>query len=1080
MPVPLFDPLSQPLLGLHSIEASAGTGKTYSITLLWLRLILEENLKVEEILVSTFTRAATAELQERLLASLRKAVAAASALRKGDAPRSGPEAQLVGRRLADSKETQPALLERLSRALSGFDLAPISTIHSFCQSLTSRHALELGCDPSLALAEDATDLVEQIISDAVLAHSDTQVSKVKDLRSIAKELVARPYGRLELDPTGVVSDLALKLRDELPTQKILARTRTFDDILVTVRAALDAQGPEGALAQAVRKRLKAAIIDECQDSDTLQISVFRALFDHPSTTSFIVIGDPKQSIYRFRGADLASYKELAGLAIAAPQMKVNHRSDSPLIEALNFLFGDQHVFPDDFDPEPVQPPPPEDTQRKTFYIPVTANHEGARISDPALTGAVVLHKSPETDRTPATRDIARWIARECKRLLVSGVTLVDRHSNQPRPIQPGDIAVISARASELRNVRRHVVAAGIPCQLAGKGLGSVYSSNEAVDVLSWLQILAALDGSGDILNKMSALLVSPLGGVAADELLALRENPLKLSEFCEAYRRISGVFMRSGPLPALLQHLGGAGVLVHNITHFEGERRLTNWRHLGSLLQYRFARGLRTAAALAEWLQTRIAAPGDADAEEGEESDLMKLETDESAVQFLTVHASKGLEFPVVFCPYLWHVGSLTIAKTRTKVAVIRDAGGWLLDARAEVPAGNKERCIEQQSREEYRKLYVALTRPRHRLYVGMADIPSSKGGHQNGSELSPLMLLEALRNGTQQYMGAGARPLPPGIVLFHGEGPAVPEACPGGLEQRAKNDFHLGDPPVPPRFAPPFFAVRAYSSLAKTSGEEVAHTPDHDAESKHPGGASSPGKASSDLLSELGPGGSQLGDRLHRALEEYLGNAREIGEVVSIFDKPLQWQRTLECIVATDLPLGETLLKLEAVRGRCITEMQFRMPTRGVSAETLSGALLADPLIYGNPERASWAASIGDWSFSEFHGFLQGFIDLLFEHEGRWYVADYKSNTLRNYGQVGLEKAMRDHHYLLQSRLYCLALHRHLQHHLPGYEHARHFGGVAYLFVRAFPEAGLWFERPDTSALDALSHLFQSERLPT
>ena len=1080
MPVPLFDPLSQPLLGLHSIEASAGTGKTYSITLLWLRLILEENLKVEEILVSTFTRAATAELQERLLASLRKAVAAASALRKGEAPRSGPEAQLVGRRLADSKETQPALLERLSRALSGFDLAPISTIHSFCQSLTSRHALELGCDPSLSLAQDATDLVEQIISDAVLANSDVEVSKVKDLRLIAKELVARPYGRLELDPTGVVSDLALKLRDDLPKQKVLARTRTFDDILVTVRAALDAQGPEGALAQAVRKRLKAAIIDECQDSDTLQISVFRALFDHPSTTAFIVIGDPKQSIYRFRGADLASYKELAGLAKAAPQMKVNHRSDSPLIEALNFLFGDQHVFPDDFDPEPVQPPPPEDTQQRTFYIPVTANHLGARISDPALNGAVVLHKSQHKDRAAATHDLARWIARECRRLLASGVTLVDRHSNQPRPIQPGDIAVICARAAELRNVRRHVVAAGIPCQMASKGLGSVYSSDEAVDVLSWLQLLAALDGSGDILNKMSTLLVSPLGSVAADELLVLRENPLKLSEFCEAYRRISGVFMRSGPLPALLQHLAGAGVLVHNITHFEGERRLTNWRHLGSLLQYRFARGLRTAAALAEWLQTRIAAPGDADAEEGEESDLMKLETDESAVQFLTIHASKGLEFPVVFCPSLWHVGSLTSAKTRTKVAVIRGAGGWLLDARADDPAGNKERSIEQQSREEYRKLYVALTRPRHRLYVGMADIPSSKGGHQNGSELSPLMRLEALRNGTQQYTGDGARPLPPGIVLFHGEGSAVPEACPGGLEQRAKNDFHLGDPPVPPRFAPPFFAVRAYSSLAKTSGEEMAHTPDHDAESKHPGGASSPGKASSDLLSELGPGGSQLGDRLHRALEEYLGNAREIGKVVSIFDKPLQWQRTLECIVATDLPLGETSLKLEAVRGRCITEMQFRMPTRGVSAETLSGALLADPLIYGNPERASWAASIGDWSFSEFHGFLQGFIDLLFEHEGRWYVADYKSNTLRNYGQVGLEKAMRDHHYLLQSRLYCLALHRHLQHHLLGYEHARHFGGVAYLFVRAFPEAGLWFERPDTSALDALSHLFQSERLPT
>jgi exodeoxyribonuclease V beta subunit len=1069
-----FDPISQPLRGLHSIEASAGTGKTYSITLLWLRLIIEEGLEVEQILVSTFTRAATAELQERLLAALRNAAGAASARLKNEPAPGGPEAEIVERRLALGEETPVKLVERLSRALSSFDLAPISTIHSFCQTLTSRHALELGCDPSLALEEDSSELVEQILSDTVLAHADDAIPNIDDLRGIAKELVSRPYGRVEVDPAGVVPDLALKIRDELPRRKVLAGVRTFDDILVTVRRALDAQGPEGALACAVRKKLKAAIIDECQDSDTLQISVFQVLFNHASTTSFIVIGDPKQSIYRFRGADLASYKDLAGLAQAAPQMTVNHRSDSPLIDALNFLFGENHVFPDDFD---GSVPPVDGTEagrHETLYIPVSARHLGARINDPALEGALVLHKSLESERSSAERDLAGWVALECRRLLRSGVTLVDRHTKQTRPIQPGDIAVICARSSELRRVRRKVLAEGIPCQISGKGLGSVYASDEALDVLAWLQLHAALDGAGDILNKLSALLASPLGGVAADALLRLRENPLELSRLCEVHRKISRVLERSGPLPALLQHLSVGERMSRNLTHFDGERRVTNWRHLAGLMQTRFAKGLRTAASLAEWLLAQIAAPGKASSEEGEESDMMKLETDDSAVQFLTIHAAKGLEFPVVFCPYLWHVGSVVSAKTRTKVAVVRDAEGWLLDARVDDPAGNKVRSISQQRKEEHRKLYVALTRPRHRLYVGLAEIAAGGRAHQNGSEDSALMQLQSLKGGTSQYAGEGALALPPGIVLVAGGMPEGPESS--GWE--ASGNFweapQLGEAPLRPHLESPFFGIRSYSSLAKTSGEEISHAPDYDADSQRAAAGLGHGASGKDLLSELGPGGSQLGDRLHRAMEEYLGNVREMTEVVSGFDKPVEWERTLRAIVTGGLPLGNATLTLDTVRGRCITEMQFRMPTQGLSPAKLSAALLADPLIHSDPERQAWAADVEEWSFAEFHGFLQGFIDLIFEHEGRWYVADYKSNTLAGYGPASLEKAMREQHYLLQCRLYCLALHRHLRHHLPGYDPAQHFGGVAYLFVRAFPDAGVWFERPEEAALEALSGIFE------
>jgi exodeoxyribonuclease V beta subunit len=157
---------------------------------------------------------------------------------------------------------------------------------------------------------------------------------------------------------------------------------------------------------------------------------------------------------------------------------------------------------------------------------------------------------------------------------------------------------------------------------------------------------------------------------------------------------------------------------------------------------------------------------------------------------------------------------------------------------------------------------------------------------------------------------------------------------------------------------------------------------------------------------------------------------------------------------------------------------MQFHMPTDRFSAEGLSRALLTDPLISqpGNPRR-EWAESIAGWRFERFSGFLQGFIDLLFEKNGRWYVADYKSNRLRSYESAAIEDAMLHHHYLLQSRIYCVALHRHLSHHLEGYRPEIHFGGVVYLFVRDMPNGGTWFERPDPAALQSLSNLFTPAR---
>jgi exodeoxyribonuclease V beta subunit len=212
----------------------------------------------------------------------------------------------------------------------------------------------------------------------------------------------------------------------------------------------------------------------------------------------------------------------------------------------------------------------------------------------------------------------------------------------------------------------------------------------------------------------------------------------------------------------------------------------------------------------------------------------------------------------------------------------------------------------------------------------------------------------------------------------------------------------------------------------------------------------------------------------MHLLLEEYLGNHRELDVAVAeIKDGPL-WETAVNQILDTAIPLeGFAQTTLRTVRGDCITEMQFHLPTKAFSREKLSSVLEAHPLISCQDACSEWAAGIADWGFHEFDGFLQGYIDLIFQHEGRWFVADYKSNQLASYSKEALEDAMLSKNYLLQARFYALALHRHLQAHLPDYDYDAHFGGIAYLFVRGFPEQGVWFERPPLESLESLGNLF-------
>lgn len=1109
-----FDPITQPLDGAFSIEASAGTGKTWSITGLWLRLVLEGGLRTDQILVTTFTKAATAELQERLLGGLRQARLALD----------GGAAEDPGRRVVAAlraRHGEADLRSAIEAALSSFDLAPVVTIHGFCMALITRHALELGCDPDLALASSADAPLRDIIGDLVVQRAAREALDADLARRVGRAVAANHLAaltppmeaqevercaaavrallpllerpaikgptrtalrrRLELETSDGLSDAmwaalgddagrveaalaryrkakaagdraayhscAEAVRSRLPERLARAGMRTFDDILLTVHRAL--VSGQGALAAAVRERFRAVIVDECQDSDEVQIAVFRRLFldprgdrPAPGVSSFFIIGDPKQSIYRFRGADLASYRTLAGCLARTADLTVNWRSDAPLVQALNDLYRPRPEFAGGGTGAPIR------------YVAVSSQRP-PRLTDPGRSQPLLVQWSEAVSRPAAKRDLARRIAVEFRRLL-DQAEIIDAATDRPRRLRAGDLAVLATSHDQLLVVRQALQAEGIPSQLAGQSLGSVWASDEALDMLAWCDALDAVARNADPLPSLLALGATPLGGLDLAEIERLREDAVGQAAACAEVRRELAEIQREGPLPVLVRRIGRPALQRMVLGHADGERRATNWRQIAALLQRAWLDGQRQVGHLRRWLTRRLADQRAGD----DEADLARLETDRPAVVLATVHAAKGLEWPVVACPFLWQVKSRR-SRAKAPVALIRTAQGSRIDVASPDFDDHLATAMAQEDEEQQRLLYVALTRARHRLYLGLAPVGGS-GGHDNGAERSALAALLGLDE-LPPDQWRDRLPLPVAAPLT----PAA--AVPAGSADAA-GGADLAAPPVHHARHHRLDRWGSYSGIAPHAvADDDGWARDHEDEPRQPG---DPG-----LLRGLG-GGTGLGHRLHGVLEAVLGNGRGIDEATR---QAADLRPALEAILAADLPLGAApALRLGDVRDRGIAEMHVLMPVRAIAPADLARALLADPWIAGDPERREWAEGIAGWGFSDLHGYLQGYIDLVLPHAGRWYVLDYKTTILRDYAPATLDEGMRHHQYLLQAWIYALALHRHLARSLPDYDYDRHLGGSAFLFVRGLPQAGTWFRKPARASIAALEDLlFPAEVRP-
>ncbi|BDD93036.1 RecBCD enzyme subunit RecB [Pandoraea sp. NE5] len=885
--------------------------------------------------------------------------------------------------------------------------------------------------------------------------------------------------------------------DQLALRKRELRVVSFDDLLGNIARALN-QHPD--LAEALRERYPCALIDEFQDTDPLQFDIFSAVYGRRETAAsnvgrgpMFMVGDPKQAIYSFRAADLHTYLAARENADAAYTLAVNQRSTPAIIEAGNRLFGanDRAFVLDGLEYPPVRP----------------GARQRAPFTDAREVADFTVWWLPDDDE-PLSKDdaqqaCARATAAEVARLL-AGAARGDVRVGE-RPLAPGDIAVI---------VQTHRQGALMKSMLAEHAVGSVELTQDSVfasdEAQTLLRVLRAVESPGDV-RALRAALATELFGLDATALYRMQTSEASDAEaiaWIERLQRYRQLWIDRGfsaMWRTLMRELGLAARLV---AQAGGERRLTNFMHLAELAQARWAEQPGMPALL-RWLASQRNASGGEDAQ-------LRLESDQNLVQIVTVHKSKGLEYGVVFCPFLWdgavrdggRLDGLEYHDGSTAVIDFTDAAGKGSPAAAALR--------QEQSAEQARLLYVALTRAVYRcylaagIYASRRSVKEACGGMLNwlaagqgntfdtwvSSTLDTDERVATIRSAWKALVGGplAVVPLPMGDALdadMRVVHDAAPQLTPRASTRALREVWRIGS------FSGLLAGMHAGPQLGGGQLSAPERTrPDYDAQANAgptfalPPEGDDAWPPADDILRF--PRGPAAGESLHRVFElaDFQARAQWPHAVArALRERPPgrgaehndTWRAMMMSMLADTLatPLRPGMQLADVAMTERLTEMEFTYPADAVSLEALRGVLRQ----FGYPDLPLDATVL--------RGYLKGFIDLVFRHGGQWWILDWKSNYLgtapENYGADGLREAMAEHGYHLQYLLYTLALHRYLQRRLPDYRYDRDMGGSLYLFVRGVrPDwarahlagddvPGVFFDKPSREMVDALDRLFAS-----
>jgi len=1196
-PRPL-DLLNIPLAGTNLIEASAGTGKTYAITGLFLRLLLEKNLTVQEILVVTFTEAATAELKDRIRGKLAQAVKAFA----------GGESQddFLNDLVRRHRERERAA-GAIGEALRTFDLAAIFTIHGFCLRVLRENAFESGSLFDTEVAADQENLTREVVEDfwrtriaeasaLFVSYALREGARPDKLLSLLGKRVTRPYltvipepelsdcsreedaylecfrevrdawpgvraeverifadheglnrtryrkaaiplwlqgmdeymargagdsrlfadfrkfttaevegsvkrnfpppahpffalcerlqeAQAELEETflrrlvSLKGDLFRYARQELERRKQERNVMSFDDLLVRLHQALEDRGGE-ALARAIRGKLKAALIDEFQDTDPVQYAIFRKIFEIEQGAIFL-IGDPKQAIYGFRGADLFAYMAASSRVQSRYTLGENWRSEPALIRAVNAVFAGR-ARPFVFEEIPFHPAAP---ALQGGPEPLRIEGEAGPPVNLWFLGAAgkFLPDKPLT-KGLARALLPRLVAAEVSRLLRLGRS--KRAFIGERPLHEGDIAIL---------VRRNLEARLMQEALSGLNIASVlYSTGNLFDTEESLEVERLLRGVAEpgLPGLVKAALATHLLGVKGEELERLLEDETAWERWLIGFRGYHDLWRERGFMVMFRRLLAEQEALPRLMSLPGGERRNTNIIHLGEVLHRAAADRKLGMAGLLAWLSQQR----DPTTPRLEEHQL-RLESDERAVKLVTVHKSKGLEYPVVFCPFAWD-GS-RIKDRGEPLAFHGDDLGLTLDLGSAEMQSHRFLAERELLAENLRLLYVALTRARNRCYLvwgrfheGETSAPAYLFHGGKGAPDEPMVETLAVRvekMGKEEMLadlralereGAGAIG-PSEVAPTIAEAPPPLPLLPVDLTAR--------------RWTAPVeqaWRVASFSALV-SQGPYRVELADRDEgtmpEALDLSGAPQPEGGKKALERFSFPGGAKAGTLLHDILEHLDFSGKEGPPLEELVAEKLEeyafepvWLDALCTMVtkALSAPLlpeceGFALSRLE--RRDRLNELEFYFPLKEISPQVLAGILAGRS---GSKVPAVFPEALGRLQFAPVRGYLMGFMDMVFRVDGRFYLVDWKSNhlgdRLEDYHVEALAKVMEERYYVLQYHLYTVALDQYLRLRLPGYDYERHFGGVFYLFLRGVePELGtdygIFRDRPTGELVEAL-----------
>lgn len=841
---------------------------------------------------------------------------------------------------------------------------------------------------------------------------------------------------------------------------------TYDDMLLMLRDALVDKHRGNPLAGRMERRFPVALIDEFQDTDSIQWEIFRTIYSNPEKSALFLIGDPKQAIYGFRGADIFTYLEAGALVPEHRRFSLdtNWRSSPALVNAVNTIFrhrGKRTFVLEGIDFMPVRA---RDDFEEILIIEDEDSYKALEIwlffkEEKKDNERETLGKGPEDSGKDKMQGPcagpAELTALEIKRLITlgeMGKAFFQTEEMGRRPVTPGDLAVLVRNFIEAGRIRDALYGLGIPSIYYGPG--SVFKSDDARDMLCMLN---AVSNPSDVTAVCTALGTVPLG-VNAQDIHRLRHASNAWEEMMEKFSELKAIWLRKGVFPMLRALFQWFNVPARLLALEDGERRLTNLRQISELLAHA-EKEHPGMERLILWLHENIHNP-----DEQADEQKLRLETDENLVKVMSCHRSKGLEFPVLFLPFvdmtgvderedliprIYHPGQgCYICPVSEKMPGRQEAETELMELKRRLTYGpekmragdkkDKQRLdqqheIERQKRAELvRLVYVALTRGKHKVYFGFSSKASLCGSTLGNMLLGhidqkTLQLESSVPLLMQEFAGQDGV-----AVLSHAE----KLSCMDGLHsaRTQQTDSTAKMPPEIHRrpIAPKIWMQTSFSSLMRETSAGIPSVWTLEELDR---------KESMDIFSF--PKGPVAGNCVHKLFEtiefrgeeeDFLQPARKVLEEFNLEEKwDMVLARTAVSVLETEIGKGIRLARLDP--DWISKEMGFVWPFS-------QGEMQHFPVLREHCRK----------------GVVKGFIDLVFRHEDAFYILDYKTNwlghRLEDYSQASLERAMDEHDYWLQAGIYARALDRLLRAGLEDYRFDQHMGGVFYLFIRGISRA--------------------------